>query len=160
MTSCATLACSAYDFFSYNLHGPFSDFNGERSHFHVKLNREGLFTFSCDHDLSKLIIVGHNGRVIFSGSLKQGTTKTWKANTPGVYLFKLWTARIPDKFNVKWTSKDGFEAIEYAKQQIWSSAVSNKDGSLFDKGTEVKRKNGHFQFGVNTRTDRYAKDTR
>jgi hypothetical protein len=60
--------------------------------FQVQVDRPGKFVFRCDHCLPKMIIVGHNGRVILKKGYKnQGKPVYWKAPVAGTYLFKLWT---------------------------------------------------------------------
>jgi len=152
---CVELHCSAYDFYSYNSPGPASsDFSGERSLFHLQVSQPGLYTFTCDQDVRKVIIVGHNGRVISSKGYKQGTVRTFKAPTPGLYLFKLWTQSVPNYYTVCWKTKEQKPTIEYAKQLIYCPGMSNSDGSIFERGTTLRRKNGKFYFSFNTRLDR------
>lgn len=41
------LQCTAYDFYAYNMHGPYtSRFGGERSHFHLTVDRPGTYSIT------------------------------------------------------------------------------------------------------------------
>jgi hypothetical protein len=71
------------------------------------------------------------------------------------------TASIPNYYNLRWESSDGLHSIKKVEQLIWSGGTSNKDGSLFERGVEVHRKNGYFMFASNTsRPDRMKQESR
>ena len=162
MASSVRLSCSAFDFFSTNVVGPHSsEYAGERSFFHVLVSAPGFYTFQCSQPLSKVIIVGHNGRVLHSKTFPEGKLLRWRAPTPGKYLFKLWTGAVADRYSLQWSTEGELkESITSVDQIIWSGASSHCDGSMFERGLEVKRKNGVFQFVNNTRSDRIKQSSR
>jgi hypothetical protein len=155
------LECTANDYYSYNYHTN-DKYCGERSHFHTYVDKPGLFTFECDNDLPHLIIIAPNGRVIYKKIYVKNSIVKWNASIVGVYLFKLWTLNINDDNTID--SKDRYvdpyaykqplnfnerkykivfkgDGICKVEQQIYSGAMSNSDGSTFDKGIDVVRKN-------------------
>lgn len=64
------------------------------------------------------------------------------AEQDGKYLLKLWTGSIPNEYQLTVSGP----RVEQIEQLIWSPAVSNKDGSLFEKGPEVHRNHSSSQF--------------
>jgi hypothetical protein len=158
-----TLSCSAHDFYSYNYQSKsfkkyFNDkckYLGERSHFNVNVTEPGIKTFECSDDTKCIIIMSPNGRVIYNKNYKtdKGIIK-WHAKEVGIYLFKIWSGQIEDLYNVTWTG------VNFAEQQIYSGGMSNSDGSLFDKGLDITRKNGVFKGSPKTRYDRVKTNNR
>jgi hypothetical protein len=157
------LQCTAHDFFSYNFQGPHkSTFAGERSHFQVRIGSPGVFSFQLSSHLEgpgaerairpiPAILVGPTGRVVFKGKL--GKHRRWKATRSGTYSLKLWTGRIPDTFSLRVTGYN-HATVEDLRQQIWSGASSNKDGSLFQAGIEVHRSDSRAKSDCISREDR------
>lgn len=152
-----TLKCSKQDYYCYNSPGPISKYIGCRYHYHVYTTSTGLFNLESSTNLRIVMILSPSGRVICNKSYDTNKKFRWKASETGKYLFKIWHY---------WDSNDSYniifdgEGIQKADQQVWSGAVSNKDGALFDKGIDVKRKNGIFRFAPQTRRDRTKKSTR
>ena len=152
-----TLNCSKSDYYCYNSPGPLSKYGGCRYHYHVQVTSLGLFSLESSNDLRIVMILSPSGRVICNKSYKEDKNFRWKAVETGRYLFKIWHYWNTDKlYSITFSG----EGVRNAEQQIWSGAVSNKDGALYDKGVDVKRKNGVFKFAPQTRRDRTKKSKR
>jgi len=155
------LECSHWDYYSYNMPGPYSIYSGGRSHFQVHVNKtsDAKIMFQCSEPLRRLIIVRPNGTVAFKRKYKG--QKLFLDALPGKYLFKAWwdstVSREGDAHRYTMTWKG--VGIESVSQMIWSPGVSNKE-SLFDKGPTLTRKNGIFSGAPQTRRDRCATNQR
>ena len=128
-----TLNYHANDFYCYNMQGPFkSIYRGERSHFHLYLNEIGIHTLTLDVPTKRVMIIGPDGHLVMRSRYKDKSL-VWTAPQIGKYLLKIWTGPIPNHYTLTISGP----CIILIKQQIWSPAVSNKDGTLYEKGPEA-----------------------
>ena len=154
------LLCTAYDFYSYNSLGPFSQYSGERSHFSLTIKNSCMiklfiktpsndsiiinpekYIYENTQQEFPIIICNPAGRVIFKKKYNSNGV-TFRADIPGLYLIKIWSKRIDNyyKIQIRFNSED--DIVEF-KQNVFSPAMSNSDGSLFEKGSVVKRSNSY-----------------
>jgi hypothetical protein len=145
-----TLACHANDFYCYNYQGPIKTvYRGERSHFHIHVNEVGLYTLQLDVPAKRVMIIGPDGHMVMV-SRYGDKPLTWMAKQSGKYLMKIWTGSVPDNYNVTISGPN----TTYIEQLIWSPATSSKDGTLYEKSSEVHRSHSRSKFDDTDGRDR------